>query len=202
MLSKKVLCSLSLFLLLVFITLLANPFPIKPNWVFAAPLSACLNLKEDKQINEPFTTPKSALQTIPSSLNIIVLLAEFKDAKHGQSPDEIYNRIFNNVAAYYKEASYGLLSLNFNTTRDWIKISRPFSSYGDLLNFNVAGNLWEQRGRLVTDVVAAADAEIDFKKYDRVMIVIPNVPLIDFAYGSTTPTKAGITVNYVTVGSE
>ncbi len=141
-------------------------------------------------------------QNSPStSLKVIVILAEFSDAKHTVSSDEIKKRIFVEMNNYYKEVSYGGVSLTGDVIKDWIVLSKPFSSYGNLLAFG-GSDIWSRRRQLVSDVVRAADDQVDFSQYNRVIIVVPMVPLICYAYRGSILTNDGVIVSWATVQRE
>lgn len=183
------LLSAILAFLLAFLFVIFQEFLILPS-VTAAPSTTVPN-------------PTHPLQGIQgsSSLKVILILAEFPDAKHTISADEIKKRILTEIMDYYEEASYGLFSLTGDVTPDWITLPKPFSSYGDMTHF-IGSDVWSRRQQLATDAIKAADDIIDFKKYDVPVIVVPKVPLIGYSTRVSVSTNDGVTVSSATVQRE
>lgn len=175
-------------IILTFLLLLFQGFLILPN-VSAAPSVTVTN---------PIPHPQTV--QVPS-LRVIFILAEFPDAKHAVSADECRKRILTEIIDYYHESSYGTVSITGDVTPDWITLSKPFSSYGNLASF-IGSDLRSRRQQLVSDAIKAADDIIDFRKYDVPVIVLPKVHLISYSIPVSVSTNDGVTVSGATVQIE
>ncbi|UCH50715.1 MAG: M6 family metalloprotease domain-containing protein [Chloroflexota bacterium] len=133
-----------------------------------------------------------------TSMNIIVILAEFPDAKHKVSREVIKEQVFTAVRDYYLETSYGKLSIEGDVTPDWIALPKQFSSYGNLLSWGSSDPFFE----LAFDVIKAADSKVDFRKYDEVIIILPTVSMLNVALRKPIVTNDGCSVKRVTVQKE
>lgn len=135
-----------------------------------------------------------------SSIKVIVILAEFPDAKHTVSRDDLYKRIFVDVKAYYDEVSYGGLSIEGDMIQDWVVMPKSFEHYGNLFSFS--GTVSQQRSELAIDVIREVDNKVNFRGYDRAIIIVPNVHLIGYALTENIGTNDGTTIKYCTVQQE
>jgi M6 family metalloprotease-like protein len=135
-----------------------------------------------------------------SSIKVIVILAEFPDAKHTIPRDDIYKRIFVDVKAYYDEVSYGRLSIEGDVIGDWVMMPKPFQYYGDLFSFS--GAIQQKRIELARDVIRDVDSKVDFRGYDRAIIIVPNVSIVGYALTENFGTNDGATIKYCTVQRE
>ena len=104
---------------------------------------------------------------------LIVLLVNFQDYKpESITPEEAWDRVFNenfdrngdglvdSINGYFKEVSYGKAWLTGNVSPRWYTIPHD---RGTLCGV----------AELVDEAVAAADDDIDFRDYKRLMIIIP-----------------------------
>jgi len=135
-----------------------------------------------------------------SLIKVIVVLAEFPDAKHTVSRDELYQRIFVDVKAYYDEVSYGGLSIEGDVIGDWVMMPKPFQYYGDLFSFS--GAIQQKRIELARDVIRGVDSKVDFRGYDRAIIIVPNMSIVGYALTENFGTNDGVTIKYCTVQRE
>ena len=109
---------------------------------------------------------------IAGPYSIILLLVEFPDVKHTQSPQQMYDKIFPALNRYYTEVSYNLTWINGQVTPEWKVLQKP-STYYDIST--ITGSGW-QKGRTVefiADAIHAWDSEIDYRKYDYVFVAGP-----------------------------
>lgn len=112
----------------------------------------------------------------------IAVLVEFSDAKHSISRDAIHDRVFNKMDAYYREMSYGQTWLEGNTTQ-WYKLSNPLSYYSiSPYNMKVDRKRVEA---LVTDAANAADNDVNFSQYSKVVVIVGAVTTAGKGYGMT-----------------
>ena len=167
-------------------------------FVLGQPKTALTASTAPSAIPNPVYNPHST-QITSLDINVIVILAEFSDVKHTVSREVIKEQVFTEVRDYYLEASYGKVSIAGDMTRDWIVLPTQFSSYGNLLKFC---GINDSRFKLAFDVIRAADSEVDFKKYDQVIIVLPTVKMVNYALGQPIVTNDACSVRWVTVQQE
>ncbi len=139
-----------------------------------------------------------SLVPILGEQRIIVILVEFEDIKHSVTGEIIYNRVFKEMADYYNEVSYGLVSISGDIT-NWNTLPAPYSSYADLDSWEN----WSIKLKLIRDAIKAADKDIDFRKYKYVFVVHP-AP-VRWAWGGLKPnilTDDNVVVNNVSILSE
>lgn len=180
--------ALTISLLILLISVLLVP-PV--NQVAAAPAGHSLT---PATLNQPYDTT-----TPTTSTKIVVILAEFPDAKHKVTADEIKRRLIPTLNDYFQEVSYGKASVTIEITKDWILSSKAFSSYGKMLGW-LPGSVIK-RPEMVNDVLQAAGNHVSFSQCDGVIIILPMVSITAFA--STDPISAhGTTINWVTVQTE
>ncbi|MEM2422612.1 MAG: hypothetical protein QXZ34_05450 [Candidatus Bathyarchaeia archaeon] len=113
---------------------------------------------------------KAVESTSPSSINthvtsgpqsIIVILVKFRNLENVKTRDEIKDLIFNKLNEYFKEVSYGNVTLIGDVTPVWYTL-KSVEYYG-------LGN--EKLESLVIDAVKAADKDVDFRNYQYIVIV-------------------------------
>jgi M6 family metalloprotease-like protein len=135
-------------------------------------------------------------KTAVTNLRIIVILAEFPDALHKVNRDVIEKRVFTDVSAYYKEVSYGLVTIAGDVMPDWIMMPKSLKSYGEYVSIYK-----EESSELVSDIINRADESIDFSQYNRVVVIVPEIAS-NFALDFKIPTQDGVSLNWVTVQNE
>lgn len=138
-------------------------------------------------------------QNASQDINVIVILAEFSDARHTVSREIIKQQVFTEMRDYYLEASYGKVSIKGDIIQDWIALPTKFSSYGNMLGFS---GMNDSRFKLAFDVVKAADSEVDYKKYNQVIIVLPRVSMVNFSLQEPIVTNDACILSWVTVQTE
>lgn len=176
-----------LLILLVSISFAKSPQQVEAITVGDSPPASTLNQPLDS------TSPQI------TSLKMVVVLAEFPDAKHKISADEIKRRLSPTLNDYYQEVSYGKVNVAIDVTPDWILLSQTFSSYGKMLGW--LGGAVTKRMEMVNDILQAAGNKVNFSPYDGVIIIIPNVSITRFSW--VRPISAhGSVVNWVTVQTE
>ncbi|MEU8521157.1 M6 family metalloprotease domain-containing protein [Streptomyces sp. NBC_01216] len=100
------------------------------------------------------------------------LMVDFPDAPAAGTATARYEEFFPQTAEWFRTSSYGRLHyLPEAPLTDWLRMPRPFSSYGI-----ERGSPYEPGYRgLVEDVVKSADPLVDFSAYDLVNILVtPN----------------------------
>jgi M6 family metalloprotease-like protein len=121
------------------------------------------------------------------TVRALTLMIDFPDAKAPYSARERYGEFFPAVRQWYARASYGRLDYRSTPVLRWIRMPRPFSSYGIGRGYG-----WDAHTAMMRDLLKAADAGIDFRGYDLVNILVtPNAgPSADESVLSVTWTGA------------
>jgi immune inhibitor A len=99
----------------------------------------------------------------------LVLLVDFSDNTSIYSKDQIQALLFasttNSLTGYYQEVSYGQFTLT-GEVYGWFRAPHPYSYYvGD--SFGISSPYPQNSQGLVEDVVALADGQIDFSRFDE-----------------------------------
>jgi len=172
--------ALSLLILLGLALVAANDLRI-PLWngtSGAKHVSASFSppLNESVPVPLPFTIPPVSygIGLAPAGqLTAIVLSVEFTNQNHTKSKNEIHDTIFNRVSQYYRDVSYGQVSLTGRVSR-WYQMNKTMGAYGRDSALNIddpdadgAPDSW----MLIQEAIYAADAEIDFSQYTYLIIL-------------------------------
>jgi M6 family metalloprotease-like protein len=121
------------------------------------------------------------------TLRALTLLIDFPDAPAPESARRRYAEFFPAVARWYARASYGRLRYVSVPVLRWIRMPRPFASYGIGRGYG-----WDAHTAMMRDLLRAAGRRIDFRGYDLVnVLVTPNAgPPADQSVLSVTWTGA------------
>ena len=157
-------------------TTLPGPAPASAGPVAAgpgeAPLGPCrIATTLGVQMSEGLpTAPGYARST--GSVRALNLMIDFPDAPGDGAALTRYEEFFPQTAEWFRTSSYGRLQYAPEAPiPDWVRMPRPFSSYGI-----ERGSPYEPGYRgLVEDVVKSTDPLVDFSAYDLVNILVtPN----------------------------
>ena len=120
----------------------------------------------------PLTVPLGYKLTQSGSQSLIVLCVEFTNLNHSKSRSEIEDTFFNKVSQYYREASYGRVSLAGQISR-WYQMNKTVGAYGrDGLNVDDPnGDGTPDSWMLIQEAIDAADSEIDFSRYSYLVLL-------------------------------
>ncbi len=120
----------------------------------------------------PYTPPSDA-PPIVGTLSVLLIAAEFPDVPHTKSVDEIYQMFFVTVASYYREASFGQVSVTGKVV-GWVTLPMPIASYArdcgiyiDDPNCDGAPETWW----MVRDAVPLVNDKVNFYDYQYVVLV-------------------------------
>lgn len=99
----------------------------------------------------------------------LVLLVDFSDKTSIYSKDQVQTLLFasttNSLKGYYQEVSYGQFTLT-GEVNGWFRAPQPYSYYvGD--SFGIYKPYPNNSQKLVEDVIALADGQIDFSEFDE-----------------------------------
>ncbi|HXK13290.1 MAG TPA: M6 family metalloprotease domain-containing protein [Gaiellaceae bacterium] len=109
----------------------------------------------------------------------LMLFVDFPDAPGSGSTTGIANSMIGPAHEWYRDASYGRLDLQVATVDRWFRMPQAASAYAN------GYGLVDDVQKYIADALAAADAAVDFSKYDFVYIVPP-------AGAAITRSEAGI----------
>jgi len=125
--------------------------------------STCFSTILVKTVNSTFSssTSLSQIPTISGPQSIIVILVKFRDLENIKSRDEIKDVVFNQLNEYFKEVSYGNISLTGDITPVWYTLK----------SVKYYGSGTEKLESLILDAVKAADKDVDFRNYQYIMVV-------------------------------
>ncbi|MFD3530595.1 M6 family metalloprotease domain-containing protein [Streptomyces sp. NPDC058664] len=109
------------------------------------------------------------------TLDAVMIFLSFPDSEPLTAPAELAADHFPATSEYFSRASYGRFTLRPHLQRVWTPMPRESSAY-DIRRDWDAG----QRATYLRDAVAAADASVDFSRYDIVYLVAdPDAPGVD-----------------------
>ncbi|MFB7339700.1 M6 family metalloprotease domain-containing protein [Streptomyces hydrogenans] len=157
-------------------TTLPGPAPASAGPVAAAPdttrLGPCrISTTLGVQMSEGLpTAPGYARST--GAVRALTLMVDFPDARGEGTAMSRFREFFPQTADWFRVSSYGRLQYRAETPiSDWLRMPRPFSSYGI-----ERGAPYEPGYRsFVEDIVKAADPKVDFSAYDLLnVLVTPN----------------------------
>jgi len=118
--------------------------------------------------NVGFGFPRSAGR-LPSvgDVKSIVLFADFPDVPATQTPGDILSLLSPSAENFYAALSYGRMQWTLEPHLVWLRLSRPSAFYGNAIR-SYDGHL-----RFLQEVVALADADVDFSTADSVIVMVP-----------------------------
>lgn len=105
-------------------------------------------------------------QSAIGPVSLVVLLVEFSDTKHVANREAVQNLVFVMMNDYYRQVSYGRVEVTGNVT-NWMTLSHPMKYYGA----DTGGEIDPNSSKLLTDAIAAAEPNVDFRQYQNVMVM-------------------------------
>ncbi|WP_432156328.1 MULTISPECIES: M6 family metalloprotease domain-containing protein [unclassified Streptomyces] len=151
------------------------------------------------QMSEGFPTPGGYSRST-GRVHALNLMIDFSDAPGAGLAMSRFQEFFPQTREWFRTASYGRLDYVPETpVPHWLRMPKPFRAYGI-----ERGAPFEPGYRkLVEDIVAAADHEVDFRRYDLLnVLVTPNagpsaldtVLSVTFAGNTEAPTADGVPI--------
>ncbi|MFI6207018.1 M6 family metalloprotease domain-containing protein [Streptomyces sp. NPDC051041] len=179
-------------------TTTAGAAPVPPSR--SAALAPCM-IRGDRgvQLSEGIPTPDGYARPT-GTVRALTLMVDFSDAPGEGSALDRFAEFFPQTRQWFRTSSYGRLDYRPETpVRDWLRMPKPFHAYGI-----ERGAPFDPAYReLVHDIVAAADATVDFRAYDLMnVLVTPNagpsaldtVLSVTFAGNTQAPVADGVPV--------
>ncbi|MFI8364006.1 M6 family metalloprotease domain-containing protein [Streptomyces sp. NPDC085612] len=109
------------------------------------------------------------------TLNAVMVFLSFPDHSATLPVKTLTADYFPSTSTFFEQASYGRFKLVPHPQKEWIRMPRPSTAYGIKRDWAPA-----DRAAYLRDAVAAADARVDFGKYDVVYFVAdPDAPGVD-----------------------
>ncbi|MDI3386560.1 M6 family metalloprotease domain-containing protein [Streptomyces sp. B-S-A8] len=144
------------------------------------------------------TQPGYARST--GTVHALNLMVDFSDARgQGRATDRL-GEFFPQTQEWFRTSSYGRLDYRPHAPiKDWLRMPRSFASYG----IERGAPFDPGYRQLVEDIVETADAEVDFREYDLVNVLMtPNagpsaldtVLSVTFAGNHDAPVADGVPV--------
>ncbi|MFF9816505.1 M6 family metalloprotease domain-containing protein [Streptomyces sp. NPDC014006] len=134
------------------------------------------------------------------TVRALTLMIDFPDARGQGKAMDRFHEFFPQTQRWFRTASYGRLDYRpLTPIRHWLHLPKPFKAYGI-----ERGAPFDPGYRaLVQDIVATADAQVDFSAYDLLnVLVTPNagpsaldtVLSVTFAGNADAPVADGVPV--------
>ncbi|MER6097069.1 M6 family metalloprotease domain-containing protein [Streptomyces sp. NPDC001728] len=109
------------------------------------------------------------------ALDAVMIFLSFPDAEPLTQPAELAADHFPATSEFFSRASYGRFTLRPHPQRTWTPMPKPSSAYGIRRDWDAG-----KRAAYLRDAIAAADADVDFSRYDIVYLVAdPDAPGVD-----------------------
>ncbi|MFE6835534.1 M6 family metalloprotease domain-containing protein [Streptomyces sp. NPDC057705] len=109
------------------------------------------------------------------TLDAVMVFLSFPDHRSTLTTAELARDHFPATSEFFEQASYGRFRLAPHPQKQWIRMPKPSTAYGIRRDWAPG-----DRAAYLRDAVKAADAEVDFAKYDIVYFVAdPDAPGVD-----------------------
>jgi M6 family metalloprotease-like protein len=122
---------------------------------------------------EPISPSEIEAEKTPvlGTLTIAIIAVYFKDVQPKRTIEDL-NSQMERMNEYYKEVSYGKVSLSWSIF-GWVKLSRSLESYGrDVGGIDdTNGDTGIDSYLLVFDAIALVDKDVDFSQYSYLMVL-------------------------------
>lgn len=109
----------------------------------------------------------------PGPQSVAVLCVEFTNQNHSKTKNEIQDIVFSRVNQYYRDVSYGKVSLTGTVSR-WYQMNKTVGAYArdSPMSIDDADNDgYPDTWRLIQEAIYAADLETDFSQYSYLVIL-------------------------------
>jgi M6 family metalloprotease-like protein len=153
----------------------------------------------DVQMSESIPTPPGYSGST-GTLRALTLMIDFSDAPGRGGAMQRYAEFFPKTREWFRTSSYGRLDYRPEApVKHWLRMPRPFRAY----EIRRGAPFDPTYHKLVQDLVATADPEVDFRRYDLVnVLVTPNagpsaldtVLSVTFAGNEDAPVADGVPV--------
>ena len=93
----------------------------------------------------------------------VMIFVDFSDAPGTESTNTLYDQIVPYWAKWYADVSHGRVSMNITPVQKWFRMPKISSAY--------APDAFRYDPSYMNDAIAAADAQVDFSRYQIVYVV-------------------------------
>ncbi|MEX2211725.1 MAG: hypothetical protein WD689_08195 [Gaiellaceae bacterium] len=114
-------------------------------------------------------TPINSQYHPSGTLRVLIVGVDYPDAAIGYAPQAYHDAHAARAEEWYRNASYGRLSLDVTVLDKTYRLSRPIADYG------FPGGR-DQRVAFLREVVGLADGDVDFSKVDVLLTAGPDHP--------------------------
>jgi M6 family metalloprotease-like protein len=133
--------------------------------------AACSFMVSNNGLSSPGHANEGATDTTlyassTGQLHGIILWVDFSDAPANESIPALTEQLVPPAQAAYTAMSYGKFSLAIDAAARWVRVPHPSTYYG--LN---AADGPAHKDQYIADAIAAADADVDFSRYQVVYLV-------------------------------
>ncbi len=138
------------------------------------PSGPCALRTATPHVSEGARTPRGFA---PSSgtVRAVTFFIDFPDAPARISPRRRYAEFFPAVADWYRASSYGRLDYRSTPVPHWIRMSRPYRSYGITRGTPFDPNRDDGYHAITREILDAVDDTVDFRRYDLInVLAAPN----------------------------
>ena len=129
-------------------------------------IDACKLIGPDGALSLAHDRPIQRLNTV-GSIKTVVLFADFANVSANESTEDIFSIISPGAENFFRDQSYGRLSLSLFPHHEWLRLSGPTSTYRDALTSYTGHRDWIQ------EAMNLADDSVDFSDTDAVLVVSP-----------------------------
>lgn len=112
------------------------------------------------------TTLIVSVEASTEDVRIIVIPVDFQDRLGRGSPTTYVSKFNGSMYDYWREVSYGKLTVKLYTLSSWLRLGEKYAFYGEDVD-DVEGNTC----RLILDSIRVADPYVDFRVYAHIIIM-------------------------------
>jgi M6 family metalloprotease-like protein len=120
------------------------------------------------EMNEGTTNVALPLRPTGGTVRAVMLFVDFPNLRTNEATSIQYDRLVPRAQHWFDEVSYGRLRLDVTPLAHWVRMPHGVNHYG-LAN----GISWDEHHDYMSDAIHAADAEVDFSRYQVVYVVAP-----------------------------
>ncbi|MFF4158342.1 M6 family metalloprotease domain-containing protein [Streptomyces sp. NPDC001678] len=134
------------------------------------PSGPCALRTVTRHVSEGARTPRGYARS-SGVVRAATFLIDFPDAPARTSPRKRYAEFFPAVADYYRVSSYGRLDYRSTPWPRWIRMSRPYRSYGITRGATFDPNRDDGYYAITKEILAAVGGRVDFRHYDLINVL-------------------------------
>ncbi|MFJ9829485.1 M6 family metalloprotease domain-containing protein [Streptomyces sp. NPDC101160] len=109
------------------------------------------------------------------ALDAVMIFLSFPDSAPMTTPAQLAADHFPGTSEFFERASYGRFSLRVHPQQNWTRMPQDSAAYAIRRDWSA-----ERRAAYLRDAIRAADASVDFSRYDIVYLVAdPDAPGVD-----------------------